>query len=79
MFSQILKLIDYFLFIPLKIKQALEDYEDLIDLRKAKIETVNEPGVSFNDVKNHSLKTRVSTHNQQTSTSISNEYRLATK
>ena len=51
MFSQILKLIDYFLFIPLKIKQALKDYEDLIDLRKAKIETVNEPGVSFNDVK----------------------------
>lgn len=35
----------------LKIKQALEDYEDLIDLRKAKIETVNEPGVSFNNVK----------------------------
>lgn len=35
----------------LKIKQALEDYEDLIDLRKAKIETVNEPGVPFNDVK----------------------------
>ncbi|OGU83413.1 MAG: hypothetical protein A2W11_02110 [Ignavibacteria bacterium RBG_16_35_7] len=51
MFSQILKLIDYFLFIPLKIKQALEDYEDLIDLRKAKTDTVNEPGVSFNDVK----------------------------
>ena len=51
MFSQILKLIDYFLFIPLKIKQALEDYEDLIDLRKAKIETVNEPGVPFNNVK----------------------------
>lgn len=35
----------------LKIKQALEDYEDLIDLRKAKIETVNEPGVPFNNVK----------------------------
>lgn len=51
MFSQILKLIDYFLFIPLKIKQALEDYEDLIDLRKAKTDTVNEPGVSFTIVK----------------------------
>ena len=35
----------------LKIKQALEDYEDLIDLRKAKIETVNEPGIPFNDIK----------------------------
>ena len=35
----------------LKIKQALEDNEDLIDLRKVKIETVNEPGVPFNNVK----------------------------
>jgi len=35
----------------LKIKQALEDYEDLIDLRKAKTETINEPSVSFKDVK----------------------------
>ena len=35
----------------LKIKQALEDYEDLIDLRKTKIETVNEPGIPFNRVK----------------------------
>ena len=35
----------------LKIKQALEDYEDLIDLRKAKIETVNEPSIPFNKVK----------------------------
>ena len=51
MFSQILKLIDYFLFIPLKIKQALEDYEDLIDLGKAKTDTVNEPGVPFTIVK----------------------------
>jgi len=35
----------------LKIKQTLDDYEDLIDLRKAKIETVNEPGIPFNDIK----------------------------
>lgn len=35
----------------LKIKQALEDYEDLIDLRKAKTDTVNEPGVPFTIVK----------------------------
>ncbi|MBK7380866.1 MAG: type II toxin-antitoxin system Phd/YefM family antitoxin [Ignavibacteriales bacterium] len=35
----------------LKIKQALEDYEDLIDLRKAKNETINEPGIPFKDVK----------------------------
>ena len=34
----------------LKMKQALEDYEDLIDLRKAKKEPVNEPGVPFKDV-----------------------------
>ena len=34
----------------LKIKQALEDYEDLIDLRKAKNETINEPGIPFKDV-----------------------------
>ncbi len=32
------------------MKQALDDYEDLIDLRKAKNETVNEPGISFKDV-----------------------------
>ena len=35
----------------LKIRQALEDYEDLIDLRKAKNETINEPGIPFKDVK----------------------------
>jgi hypothetical protein len=35
----------------LKIKQALEDYEDLIGLRKAKADTINEPGVPFNTVK----------------------------
>ncbi len=34
----------------LKMKQALDDYEDLIDLRKAKNETVNEPGIPFKDV-----------------------------
>jgi len=36
----------------LKMKQALDDYEDLIDLRKAKNETVNEPGIPFKDVEN---------------------------
>lgn len=34
----------------LKIREALEDYEDLMDLRKAKSETVNEPSISFKDV-----------------------------
>jgi len=40
----------------LKIQDALEDYEDLIDLRKAKSKTVNEPSVSFNEVKEKVLK-----------------------
>jgi hypothetical protein len=35
----------------LKIREALDDYEDLVDLRKAKSETVNEPSISFKDVK----------------------------
>ncbi|MEW6506978.1 MAG: type II toxin-antitoxin system Phd/YefM family antitoxin [Bacteroidota bacterium] len=34
----------------LKIREGLEDYEDLIDLRKAKSETVNDPAVPFKDV-----------------------------
>lgn len=34
----------------LKIRKALEDYEDLMDLRKAKSETVNESSFSFKDV-----------------------------
>jgi hypothetical protein len=34
----------------LKMKQTLDDYEDLIDLRKAKNETVNEPGIPFKEV-----------------------------
>ena len=34
----------------LKIEQILEDYEDLIDLRKAKSETVNEPSIPFSEV-----------------------------
>jgi len=34
----------------LKIEQILEDYEDLIDLRKAKAETINEPSIPFNEV-----------------------------
>ncbi len=35
----------------LNIQQKLEDYEDLMDLRKAKAETVNEPGIPFNEIK----------------------------
>jgi PHD/YefM family antitoxin component YafN of YafNO toxin-antitoxin module len=34
----------------LKIQLALEDYEDLIDLRKAKSETVREPSIPFSQV-----------------------------
>ena len=34
----------------LKIQQALEDYEDLIDLRKAKTEKANEPSIPFEDI-----------------------------
>jgi len=33
-----------------KIKQILEDYEDLTDLRKAKAETVNEPSVPYSKI-----------------------------
>jgi len=33
----------------LKIQQALEDYEDLMDLRKAKSKTINEPSIPFKD------------------------------
>lgn len=34
----------------LKIRHALEDYEDLIELRKAKSETVHEPSIPFKQV-----------------------------
>ena len=34
----------------LKIRQVLEDYEDLIDLRIAKSETVCEPSIPFPQV-----------------------------
>ena len=34
----------------LRIQQELEDYEDLVDLRKAKSETINEPGIPFAEV-----------------------------
>lgn len=34
----------------LKLQKALEDYEDLMDLRKAKSDTVNEPSIPFNQV-----------------------------
>jgi len=40
----------------LKIQQALEDYQDLIDLRKAKAETINEPSIPFSDVKDEIKK-----------------------
>jgi hypothetical protein len=43
-----------FVVIPYKdfliIRNMLEDYEDLIDLRKAKSESVNEPSISFSEV-----------------------------
>lgn len=34
----------------LKIRQVLEDYEDLIDMRIAKSETVREPSIPFSQV-----------------------------
>ena len=34
----------------LKIKEALDDYEDLLALRKAKKETVNEPSIPFSEI-----------------------------
>lgn len=34
----------------LKIIELLEDYEDLVDLRKAKAETIKEPNIPFNDI-----------------------------
>lgn len=34
----------------MRMQQILEDYEDLVDLRKAKAETVNEPSVTFKKV-----------------------------
>ena len=34
----------------IKIKEILEDHEDLIDLRKAKSETISEPSIPFNEV-----------------------------
>ena len=34
----------------LKMKAILEDYEDLLDLRKAKSETVNESSTPFDEV-----------------------------
>ena len=35
----------------LKIMELLEDYEDLVDLRKAKAETIKEPNIPFGNVK----------------------------
>lgn len=34
----------------LKILEMLDDYEDLLELRKAKSESVNEPSLPFEDV-----------------------------
>ncbi len=34
-----------------KINDSLEDYEDLLDLRKAKDDALNQPRVSWGDVK----------------------------
>lgn len=34
----------------LKIQEMLNDYEDLLDLRKAKSESVNEPSIPFEEV-----------------------------
>ncbi len=36
----------------LKVEQILEDYEDLVDLRKAKSDTMNEPSIPFNEIEN---------------------------
>ena len=43
----------------LNIKQKLENYEDLMDLRKAKAETINEPGIPFNEIKAKIEKAKV--------------------
>jgi hypothetical protein len=32
------------------MQQTIEDYEDLVDLRKAKAKTVNEPSVPYNEI-----------------------------
>jgi len=42
----------------LKIMQILEDYEDLIALRKAKEETINEPSVAYDEVEKLIYKKR---------------------
>ncbi len=34
----------------LKIQEMLNDYEDLLDLRKAKSESINEPSIPFEEV-----------------------------
>jgi len=34
----------------LQMQQAIEDYEDLVDLRKAKSETVNEPSIPYSEI-----------------------------
>lgn len=34
----------------LKIKQIIEDYKDIVDLRKAKSDTIHEPSIPFEQV-----------------------------
>jgi hypothetical protein len=34
----------------LQMKQSIEDYKDLVDLRKAKTKTVNEPSIPYSEV-----------------------------
>jgi PHD/YefM family antitoxin component YafN of YafNO toxin-antitoxin module len=34
----------------LQMQQTIEDYEDLVDLRKAKAETMNEPSIPYNEI-----------------------------
>jgi len=34
----------------LQMQQTIEDYEDLVDLRKAKAETANEPSIPYNEI-----------------------------
>ena len=42
----------------LKIMQILEDYEDLMALRKAKEETINEPSIAYDEVEKLIYKKR---------------------
>lgn len=41
----VLPYVDY-----LKMKEALDDYEDLMDLRKAKADSIGEPTIPYSEV-----------------------------